>query len=358
MGKIGAHLVPFLAEMGYKVIVTSRKQHASSDNVKYVVGNAHDIPFIKGLLQDSFKAIISFMTYTTEEFSTIMSLFLSVTDQYIFLSSCRAYAGSDEIIAEDAPRTLDVCKDDNYLLTDNYPLAKAKEENLLFESNKKNWTIVRPYLTYSETRLQLGFFEQNSWLMRAMIGKTLVFSEDLSSKYTTMTYGKDVAHCIGLLVGKQNSLGEVINITCGKSLRWGEVLNIYCDELQKCLGREVKVKFLQEAPIDRYPSEKWTYLYDRIYNRRFTSNKLIPIIGEYSFTEPEAGLRQCIRAFVDSPVAYGFSWAEQAILDKITGEHTSPKELKSIRDMTSYYLYRYNGNKTINAIKKIKNIIK
>ena len=71
------------------------------------------------------------MSYTTEELKDRIELMLSATEQYIFLSSSRVYAGTDSLLTEDSPRLLDVTNDKEYLKTDEYALAKAREENII-----------------------------------------------------------------------------------------------------------------------------------------------------------------------------------------------------------------------------------
>lgn len=353
-GAIGVHLIDCLRDTEYAVIVSSRRERHSEGNITYVKGNAHDLEFLKELLIEHYTAIVNFMTYTSEEFNYVAPLLLDATDQYFFLSSCRTFVGSDNVITEESPQLLDVCPDKEYLATDNYALAKAKQERVLTTSGKKNWTIVRPYLTYSEQRLQLGFFEQNAWLMRAILGKTIVFSEDMASKYTTLTYGKDVANAIYCLIGNEKAYGEAINVTSGQCMKWSEVLAIYTDELEKCLGRKINVKILSKAPIDDWPTEKWTYLYDRLYNRQFCNQKLLSVVGSITFTESEEGLRHCIREFVKNPNKRGFTWTTQAYFDKITGEWYSRKNFSSLQDYCSYLTDRLLSKRTINKIIAIK----
>ena len=350
-GAIGAHLVDCLRDTEYAVIVTSRRERHSEGNITYVRGNAHDIEFLKGLLTERYVAIINFMTYKSEEFKDVAPLLLGATDQYFFLSSCRTYACTGGVITENSPQLLDVCQDKEYLATDNYALAKAKQERILISSGKKNWTIVRPYLTYSEQRLQLGFFEQNAWLMRAILGKTIVFSEDIASKYTTLTYGKDVANAIYCLIGNEKAYGEAINITCGHSMKWSEVLAIYTDELEKCLGRKIKVKILSKAPVDDWPSEKWTYIYDRLYNRQFSNQKILSIDNSITFTNPDIGLRNSIKEYINHPNKNGFSWAVQASFDRITGEWSSWNEINSMHEFLIYLKNRMLGRKLIDRLK-------
>lgn len=74
-----------------------------------------------------------------------------------------------------------------WIATDEYALAKARQENILLTTNKKNWTIIRPYKTYNNNRLQLGMYEKEEWLYRLMMGKTLVFPTELKKRKTTLT---------------------------------------------------------------------------------------------------------------------------------------------------------------------------
>lgn len=356
-GAIGAHLVDCLKETKYEVVVTSRRERQSDGNVFYVKGNAHDLQFLCSLLTEHYEAIVNFMTYQSDEFEKVAHLLLKATDQYFFLSSCRSYAGSDEVLTEESPLLLDVCKDNEYLATDNYALAKARQERILRRAGKTNWTIVRPYLTYSEQRLQLGFFEQNSWLLRALMGRKLVFSEELSLKYTTLTYGKDVARAICSLIGKEEAYGEAINICCKHSLQWKDVLDIYSSELESCLNKQIQVVMLPKAPVDDWPTEKWTYLYDRNYNRCFSNEKLISIIGDFKFTEPEEGLRHCIREFVKNPNRNGYSWGQQACFDRMTGEWAHRKEIASFREYLSYLKNRVLSGSMKERLRKVKSII-
>ena len=181
-GSIGAALVNILKTTSWNIAVTSRKAKDRVGNVTYIEGNAHEKMFLTECLhEEKWDAIVDFMAYTTKEFSERYELFLKNTNQYFFLSSSRVYAESDSPITENSARLLDVCGDEEYLKTDEYALAKARQENLLFASESKNWTIIRPYKTYNDYRIQLGMFEKEDWLYRVLMGKTLAFSTSSTS---------------------------------------------------------------------------------------------------------------------------------------------------------------------------------
>ena len=167
-GAMGTHLVSSLEDTDNEVYVTTRKQRANRSNITYVQGNAHDDAFIRPLQTEGMDVVVDFMVYNTEEFKKRASLMLDSCSQYVYLSSSRVYSDNDEVITESTPRLLDVCKDEEYLATDEYALTKARQENILRQSGKTNWTIIRPYITYSEIRLQLGVNEKETWLYRAL----------------------------------------------------------------------------------------------------------------------------------------------------------------------------------------------
>ena len=92
-------------------------------------------------------------------------------------------------ITENSPRLLDVVHDIEYLKTDEYALSKARQEDILRKNRNNNWTIIRPYITYSGQRLQLGIYEKEQWLYRALQNKPIVFPEELRNNLTTLTWG-------------------------------------------------------------------------------------------------------------------------------------------------------------------------
>ena len=338
-GAMGTHLVEILRQEGKEVFVTSRHNHPFRRNVIYMRGDAHNKYFLKEVLaRQRWDAIVDFMVYTTAEFQHRMPQLLAATAQYIFLSSSRVYADSTEPITEDTPRLLDVSTNAAYLKTDEYALTKARQENALRADCKAgNWTIVRPYITYSENRLQLGILSTGSWLSQALCGQTIVFSKDIADRMTTLTYGYDVARGIAALIGKEKALGETFHITCDRPIRWSEVLNIYLDVLESKTGRRPNVLQLQKSPI-MTPQ----VIYDRYYNRVFDNSKIGRFIDTETFTSPHIGLRQCLESFLENyPSGGKIEVKRTALFNRITGERTQLSEFNGITEKAGYFFLRY-----------------
>lgn len=340
-GAMGTHLVSLLSQNGHDVIVTSRKKREGYSSVQYVMGNARDITFIKKLLNDHYDAIVDFMSYKTNEFYERYELYLNATDQYVFLSSARVYAGSGNMpIREDSPRLLDVCTDKTYLKTDEYALTKARQENILFNSRRKNWTIIRPYITYSEIRLQLGVLEKEYWLYRALKNRTIVFSKDIAENLTTLTYGLDVSKAIAAVIGQSKAFGEAFHITGEYCIKWNDVLSIYMNTLDKSRGLKHSAVLVDKSLRLKYPEAKWQVKYDRYFNRRFDNSKIAQFIDISTFVKPENGLVKCFEYFLQNPKFNSIEWKQEGVLDSITNEYADNEEFASKKSLCQYRFYR------------------
>lgn len=246
-GAIGKPLVQLLGEKGYDIFVTSRIQHETKNKICYIQVNAHNMSFLHEILTCKYDVIIDFMVYTVKEFSERLQILLNATNQYIFFSSGRVYADSISKITEESPRLLDVSNDTEYLTTNEYSLAKARQKDLLRESQNKNWTIIRPYITYNNKRLQLGVLEKEQWLYRALHGRTILFSRDMASKLTTLTYGYDVAKNLLEIIGRKTALGEIIHIASPQAVSWDQILMIYLNTIEEITGKRPKIHYLDSS---------------------------------------------------------------------------------------------------------------
>lgn len=343
-GAMGADLVRILAKQDEDLTVTSRSARCSEfGNVRYVQGDARNVEFLKKLLKESYDAIIDFMYYNTAEFKLRRDLFLRTTKQYIFLSSSRVYANSEKVITEEsALRLLDIAKDDTYLATDEYSLAKARQEDLLCGSGRRNWTIIRPYITYSSQRLQLGVYEKELWLYRALQNRTILFPKDIADRYTTMTLGEDVAWGISRLIGNEKAMGCTFHITSDVAIQWRDVLDIYKNVLKETMGKRIKIEYVDDAkPLYDVMGNKYQVIYDRFLDRRFDSKRFKETVGEYKFTIPQEGLERCLKIFLVKKDFKMIPWVAYGYMDKQMDENTPLINIPTRKDKLKYILARH-----------------
>ena len=360
-GAMGQPLIRLLEECGNEVYVTSRRNQVSKGNIHFFQGDAHDISFTQELLKNCYDTIVDFMIYSTEVFKERVDLYLNSTDQYVFLSSARVYADSKKAITEDSPRILDVCKNKEYLKTGEYALTKARSEDILFNSVNKNWTIIRPYITYNTKRLQLGGLELETWLFAALSGKPIVLPKDVGAHETTMTYGNDVAKAMVFLIGNPKALGEAFHITGTDHMKWRNVAEIYQDIIGESLGCRPEL-YMPETSMElsSIMGNAYQIKYDRLYDRVFDNTKFIRVGGgDFKFSRMEAGLRLCLKDYLLLPeiqILKSHNAAFEAWLDRNSGKGPSISSMIGTKNRMKYLGYYY-APQMMSRIKCIKEIL-
>ena len=302
-GAIGIHLSQLLSLRGDNITVTTRKKRNDTGNIHYAIGNAHDIQFLSSLLQgQNWDAIVDFMGYNTKEFQERAKRMLNSTKQYVFLSSARVYGPCQEgkLITENTPRLLDCTSDKEYLNTDEYALTKARQEDILQQSGKTNYTIIRPYITFSETRLQLGVYEKESWLSRALYGLPIVFSRDIAKHYTTLTYGKDVSKGIMGLINNPKAYGEAFHIASSESYQWEEILGVYVNVIEEETGSRPSIVMSDRCINLESKAMQYQVKYCRLFDRRFDNSKILNAVPDLQFGDTKSNLRYCLKEYIRS----------------------------------------------------------
>lgn len=361
---MGIHLSDILSKNENEVYITSRKLHEDKSNIHYLLGNARDPLFIdKVLTEREWDSIVDFMVYGTEEFKNRLSVLLKSTKQYVFLSSARVYFNSESLLNEQSPRLLEKTTDKKYLNTDEYALYKAREENLLFESGYKNYTILRPYITFAENRLPLGVWEKETWLRRLLENKPIVLPRTFLNKSTSLAYGRDVSNFISRIVGNTSTAGQILNIVDNRSYLWSEILNIYLDEIEALTCQRPNVHIIESFSCSfkqilfnsilgilsfgllnhkiKVQDDNYQLIYDREFNRKFDNRKLTNLIPEYQFSNIEDNLKRCLKEF-SNKLNYNYrDWIWEAVQDKITGYKTKLSEIPTVPLRFRYFVIRY-----------------
>lgn len=276
-GAIGRYVVNELAGTAHSVFVTSRKKRDSFKNIHYLQGDAKQLKFLNDLCQQKYDCIVDFMFWGTEEFKKAGSLLLAHTGHYVFLSSYRVYADADMLpLRENSPLLLDACKDWQYLDTDEYALAKARCERLIKDSNYKNYTILRPAITFSTNRFQLCTLEADLILPRSRQGKPLVLAVDMMDKRAAVSWAGMAGKMIAPLLLLDEAKCEIFNIGTRESHTWKTIAAYY----HELLGSDyvlVDTKQYLKLGFSRYQT-----IYDRLYNRIIDNSKIIDFLDKYS----------------------------------------------------------------------------
>ncbi len=282
-GAMGTYLVPELLARGYAVDVLSLDDvKSSTPNLRYFVGNARDKAYMNSVLAEKYDGIVDFMVYHMHEFPEWYTMFLDNTAHYIYLSSYRVYANEEHPIRETSPRLLDVSPDEKLRASNDYCIHKAQGEDVLRASDYKNWTIVRPAITYSTRRFQLVTLEMDKTVKRAMLGRKVVLPREARDIQGTMTWAGDVAKMLAGLLFNEQAMRETYTVSTAEHHTWGEIAEYYKD----IIGMEVMWVSAEDyiatlgAPDKGWTQAWWWQLkYDRLFDRVIDNSKILQITG-------------------------------------------------------------------------------
>ncbi len=277
-GAMGVYLVPELAARGYEVKVISLDDIVSDNpRVAYVKADGKDIEFLKELLKEKFDAIVDFMMYPGNQFNERYELFLENTGHYFYLSTYRVYDGVEVPITENSPRLLDNSEDQDFLATDDYSLFKARGEDVLRNSQYKNWTIVRPAITYSKRRFQLVTLEAHICVARALQGLPVVIPKAALSVQATMSWAGDVAKMFAGLILNPAAYCEAFTLATAEHRTWGEIAEYYKEIIgleYLAVDTEDYLKIMGGSQGARYQLD-----YDRLFERIVDNSKVLRVAG-------------------------------------------------------------------------------
>lgn len=330
-GAIGGYLQDRLAAAGWEVFVTSRRARAPRENITFLQGNAQNIGFLEDVLKDNFDAVVDFMTWPQDRFAQVVDLVLSSTDRYVFLSSYRVFADAP-VITEKSPRLLEECPDERYRAGDEYAIRKAREEDMLRASIRDNWIIVRPAITFSGAgsgRFQLGTYEKDVWLWRALNGHPVPVVPEMLEKQCTLTWADDVAHMMACLLAASKAVGEAFNLATAQHQSWGEVLELY---------RTVLPVATCPVTLEQFEShcggalKEYGYIpqvrYDRMFDRVLDNSKALSVCGlcQSDLTDVSKILPRELRRYIETNPCFDVRPAIQGRLDRIAGSRMMPAE--------------------------------
>lgn len=273
---MGVYLAPDLVERGFKVDITSRFEHPDEGDIHFILGDAMDDDFLARVISaHRYDVIIDFMVYATSRFKERYQFLLENCRHYIFLSSYRVFSDA-KVITEETPRLLDVSRDETFLRTNDYSLEKARQENLLTASDKRNWTIVRPSITYSKNRFQLGTLEADTIIWRSINNKPVILPRAMLEKETTMTWAGDVAKMIGALTLKKDAMADSFNVVTSEHHTWRDVFRVYQSSIGLSLV-PVSLRAYVQALGGGF--NKYQVNYDRMFDRVLDNSKILKATG-------------------------------------------------------------------------------
>jgi len=280
-GTLGASAYPELVSLGHHVDVISLEDYRSVSPALDFVKASADTDYLATFFAERgrYDAVVDFL-HTSEKtaLERRIDLILDHTDQFVFLSSYRTYADDGKVVTESTPQWLDAPANGRMLAEDDYAIPKAWGERHLTASGRRNWTVIRPIISFTHFRLDLVTVGAYAILYRTAAGKRIPLPLEVRDKHCGVTWGGNTGLQIAHLIGKEAALGEAFTLGVDEGLTWGDVAGYY-EELAGARFAWIPAKdYLAIATPNGYMDEQmiWT---DRNLDRRVDFSKVMRVTG-------------------------------------------------------------------------------
>lgn len=242
-----------------------------------------------------FDVVIDFISWGPNNLENKLDILDFNFKQYIFISSATVYEPTDIVHTES-----------NSILKNKWSYSAnkilcEKYLNTLTEKFKKNnayYTIVRPYVTYGDTRIPYPLAPRDitceySLVIRLLENKYIPVI-NLNNR-VVITHAIDFAcGVLGLLNNKQAE-NECYHITADETYKWEDVIDV-CG---KILKTDVKKKYFElDEIINKMPEYEDVLLCDKTNTWKFDNTKIKRTVTNFNCAiDLEKGLSQMLRYY-------------------------------------------------------------
>ena len=307
--------------------------------------------FIDKLDNIGFDVIIDFLSLKVEHIKKTYSLLSAFCNQYIFISSACVFRRSPEdgVITEDSLKP-------NANLT--YSREKYECEKWIIQNSRHyacHYTIVRPYITYGDTRIPFGVapLARYHWtIIGRMLAHKPFFIWDNGENNCTLMHSKDFAFNFVQLMGNPKAFNQDVNLVGDEVHTWNEVLDIIYNSIP---AEKNVVKIPARRLSELLPDYSEYIIGDRSLNAVFDNTKLKLTISCFKQNlSLSDGIKRTIDYYKSNGYLNGIDYRYDGQIDRmlVKSGYIDRSQLKSLvfmdylgnatfKDRLIYYAYRY-----------------
>ena len=326
-GTISMAITKALAEKGEEVYLLNRGNRSSElpAGVKTIIADINNETEVAEKIKDmTFDCVGEFIGFVPEQLERDFRLFKDKTKQYIYISSASAYQKPPKgyVITEETPL------ENPYW---EYSRNKIACEKYLMERYEKDGfpiTIVRPSHTYDERSVPLGVHGDGGSfpvVKRIKEGKPVIIHGDGTSLWT-ITHNSDFAKGYIGLMGRQEAIGEVFQITSEESVSWNKIYGAIAD----ALGVELKPYYVASqtlADMSKYDLVG-SLIGDKSNSVVFDNSKLKRLVPDFKASiSAEEGIKMTVKNILAHPEYQNDDPEFDAWCDKVIAAIESAKKL-------------------------------
>ena len=316
---------------GHDVFVINRgnRRELIPDEVHLLRADINDSGNVNKLIDGlQFDVVADFICYTKDQVENSISIFKSVCNQYIFISSCAVYKidKASTHYHEDSPLINPIWQ---------YSVDKVECENKvgsLCEQFGMQHTIVRPAVTYGNTRIPYGIMPSYGyhWTLagRILNSKPVLLWDDGLNAINIMRV-EDFAKGFVALYGNAQAYGQAFNITGDECVAWIDVINALGELLGK---RPVLATVPKEFLADEMPDRRGEILGGRGVNLKVDNSKIKNVLPDFRTIIPlKEGLKKTLDYYQENHYLCGIDYVFDANIDRIIHKYykkNAPNKLK------------------------------
>lgn len=315
-GVLSSAVVQEAVKRNIKVTIINRGKRKQNvhENVTTLISDKNDKKRIASLLHGKwFDAVMDFLCCSAKDTSDSFNFYSNYTKQYFFISSCAVYDTSlGQVCVEDSPKVLPVWK---------YSVNKWASEKTLVElagQTDVNYTIVRPCVTYGDTRIPYGITPEYGYhwtlIARILKGKPLIRWHGGANRCNMMRVEDFAVGMVGL-VGNPEAYNEAFNICGDETPSFNDVLNV----LSELVGKGVRtVDVTSEFYAKELPERAGEILGGRSIDAINSNAKIKSVVSDFKQTVfLKEGIKRTYQAYIDGNYQHGIDWKFEGETDRI-----------------------------------------
>ncbi len=354
---------------GIAITMINRGKRRIPEGVELIMADKDDLKTIANALGGrTFDAVMDYLCYTDAQTEKSANFYMKYTKQYFFISSCAVYDTASlngQQADEDSKKVLPIWE---------YSVEKwASEQKIaaLFKGTDVNYTIIRPCVTYGDTRIPYGISPAYGyhWTLcaRILAGKPIITWNNGKNR-CNMTRVEDFAVGVVGLIGNPKAYGEAFNVCGDEAPTFREVLDVLSEYLHKDV---VTVDVSSDFYALELPSRAGEILGGRSIDTINSNVKLKAAVPEFKQAVfLKEGISKTLDAYKSKNYQHGIDWRFDADTDRIIKKWCKHKGmsfdkynlcfidylgLASKKDRLIYWVECHKDN---NLIKSIFNLLK
>lgn len=343
-------------KQGIELTVVNRGKRGNLDSVKQVIADVRNekLETLRNKIGNQiYDVVVDFLSYNEEQLKRTVDI--ADFKQYVLVSTATVYEENESHVYDEG-----ATKGNHGW---SYCKNKSKCEKLLkaiAEERGFFYTIVRPYVTYSEKRFPYQICPGEYYTLIYRIKEQLPVPICGIDSMTTVTSSKDFAKGFVGLLGNEKSYNEDFHITSDKQIRWREIVEIMAEKYGvKCEFIDFSRSFFENGNSEIIDFDE--IFFDKSRNMKFDNKKIRSVVPDFVANETFKDCADAVFDYFEKESNQRINYLWMGCLDRLIEEYSGKIVEKEVYEFSSdkaKLMYTIGRSKVLSAIYKGMKMIK